>query len=67
METNKVKKMIDEYVEKQYSSYKASNNYARCFHRFQGYIACLIDLNLVDIDERSKVLDYMCDKLGNIE
>lgn len=64
---NEVKKLVDAYVGKQIKSYERTNNFDRCFHRFQGYVACLIDMGMINEDERVEVLDYMSDKLEGIE
>ena len=62
--TNEVKKLVDAYVEKQISSYKKTNNFDRCFHRFQGYVECLVDMGMITTrSERNDVIDYMADKL----
>ena len=64
---NEVKKLVDAYIEKQRKSYEKTNNVDRCFHRFQGYIACLIDTNIISHEESIEVLDYMYESLENIE
>lgn len=67
MMNNKVKKMVDAYIEKQCEVYEITNNFDRSYHRFQGYVACLIDMGIIDINDRAKVLDYMTEKLENVE
>lgn len=65
--TNEVKKLVDAYIEKQIKSYERTNNSDRCFHRFQGYIACLRDTGMINDKDVSDVLDYMYEKLEDIE
>ena len=67
MKNEMIKTLLDAYVEKQRESYERTNNFDRCYHRFQGYVACLIDTGLITIDERSTALDYMTDKLEGVE
>ena len=64
---NEVKNLVDAYINKQSKSYERTNNFDRCFHRFQGYIECLIDMGMVNDNERAEILDYMSNKLEGVE
>lgn len=64
---NEIKKILDAYVDKQIESYKKTNNYDRCYHRFQGYVTCLIDTGMISSDERIETLDYMANKFEGVE
>ena len=64
---NEIKKILDAYVDKQSKSYEKTNNYDRCYHRFQGYVACLIDTGMISNDERAETLDYMVNKFEGVE
>lgn len=65
--TNEIKNLVDAYIDKQIKSFVKTNNFDRCFYRFQGYVACLIDTGMISENERAEVLDYMADKLEDIE
>ena len=64
---NEIKKILDAYVDKQIESYEKTNNYDRCYHRFQGYVACLIDTGMISNDERIETLYYMANKFEGVE
>ena len=64
---NEIKKILDAYVDKQIKSYEKTNNYDRCYHRFQGYVACLIDTGMISNDERIETLYYMANKFEGVE
>lgn len=64
---NEIKKILDAYVDKQIKSYEKTNNYDRCYHRFQGYVTCLIDIGMISNDERIETLYYMANKFEGVE